>query len=133
MTRAGRLHDRARSHIEFYRRLAQSGHNEVLVLLTVAMAEVMRKFRAMAISRGLVGVIEPISDSRRRLCGRLRARDPEGAAHEMHAMLRELYRSFEEGIGADQVRSDEFRVSISVGALMAGETPAAPSSTRVPS
>jgi GntR family transcriptional repressor for pyruvate dehydrogenase complex len=91
MLRLGRVEERTRYVIEFYRLLALSTGNEILTMLVDSLSEIlMRLLRAIPDrrSQGAPGLIE----SRLRLLAHIKARDTVNAVREVESRLMELHK-----------------------------------------
>lgn len=79
---------RTEAVVDFYRLLANAAHNEVLSILMLSTAEIVRQVLARLAPAPSVGLFE----SRRRLVQYLRARDEEKAVAEITAHLKRIHR-----------------------------------------
>jgi GntR family transcriptional repressor for pyruvate dehydrogenase complex len=106
MTRLGRHEDRIRYVNEFYRLLAFSTRNEVLIIMVDSLTDILLRFlRRMTGGRPQPGLVE----SRRRFLKHLRARDADKAVAEIESHLTRLHklltRNYSEGDGESSRRT----------------------------
>jgi GntR family transcriptional regulator, transcriptional repressor for pyruvate dehydrogenase complex len=89
MTRLGRHEDRLRYVFEFYRLLAFSTRNEVLIIMVDSLTDILLRFLRRITGGGpQAGLVE----SRLRFLKHLRARDADKAVAEMESHLSKLHR-----------------------------------------
>jgi len=89
MTRLGRHEDRLRYVFEFYRLLAFSTRNEVLIIMVDSLTDILLRFLRRITGGGpQSGLVE----SRRRFLKHLRARDADKAVAEMESHLTKLHK-----------------------------------------
>ncbi len=88
--RAGQMDERALRVTDFYRILAQSTGNRVLVLLDSSLTEIIRRFVDLAWQGGNPQLLT-LGASRRRFLKHLRARDAVMASQELNRQLLDLH------------------------------------------
>ncbi|MEQ8349096.1 MAG: GntR family transcriptional regulator [Sneathiellaceae bacterium] len=87
LTRQGDLRDRLSDSIEFYKILAESTQNQVMIIVIDALTYILR----LLVSQVGPDPKNDLVDTRRRFLAHLRARDADAAAAEMTAHLNSLH------------------------------------------
>jgi len=83
---------------DFYRLLAESAHNSVLVLLVTVMSDLLRKFVQTAAEIKELGPLPNLVSARRKMLMHLRAGSAHEAAAELNKQLRQIHLRIHERI-----------------------------------
>jgi GntR family transcriptional regulator, transcriptional repressor for pyruvate dehydrogenase complex len=98
-TREGRLLDRVECSREFYKMLAESTGNKVIVMIVNSVTEIHMRFVYAKVASS--GAATPrLTDKRRQFLAKLRARDVTAASHLMRLHLESVQRMLESDPGS---------------------------------